>query len=195
MKSWKRITLMTFILIGGTAFFGYWSLNQFNNVFDNLSASYVANTLPITSSFKTDVGLASTPPEIAGELATSTDLELSFTFPQKNSEVYIGCTYELSWQSSTTVTALETVLIDAGTREPAGPIASGLAEENTIEKDSQNLKWKVGIVWPGEYYIKVSKMNGVKAEFRSKVFEISKIPEDLSTDEKENICKESGGSL
>lgn len=191
-----RIIIAVFVLIGGTVFFGYWSMNQFDNAFDNLSASYVASVLSAPSPSEiNDEQISTTSPEISGVLATSTDLELSFTFPQKGNEVYIGCTYLISWQSSTTISSLETALFDAGTRESTGPIASGLAKENTIEKGSQNLKWKIGNVWPGEYYIKVSKINEVESEFRSKVFEINKMSEDVGVYEKENICKESGGSF
>ena len=222
MKSWKRVTLVSFVLIGGTISFGYWSINRYNQALDNLSASYAsyfANIHSVYPSFKQKVELASTSPEISGEFATSTDktipsitvttttatttlsadtstdLELSFTFPQKNDEVFIGCTYQLSWQSSTTISSLKTALVDAGTGESMGPITSGLAKENAIEKDLQNLNWKVGVVWPGKYYIKVSNINGIDLETRSKVFTISKIPRDISANEKEKNCKESDGSF
>ncbi|MEX2013879.1 MAG: hypothetical protein WD896_00810 [Parcubacteria group bacterium] len=214
MKSWIRIILVVFVLIGGTISFGYWSTNQLNQAFDNLSAAYLASTYSVYPSLKQDVGLASTSPEISGEIATSTDLglastspeisgtvatttppEFSFTFPQNNTQVYIGCTYPISWESSTTINSLETALIDSGTRETMGPITSGLPREKVIETDSQNLKWKVGIVWPGGYYIKVSKINGIEAELRSKVFQINKMSENISTSEKEIICKGSGGLL
>jgi len=208
--AWKRIILVIFVLIGGVIFFRYWSINQFNQAFDDLSAfSYVAivNTPSFFSDKTKKEQTPTTTPEIISTPATSTDetiilsagtsadLELSFTFPQKNDEVYIGCAYQLSWQSSTTISLLKTALVDAGTRESMGPIASGLAKENAIEKDSQNLSWKVGVVWPGEYYIKVSNINGVDLETRSKVFTISKIPEGISADEKEKICKESNSSF
>lgn len=219
MNGWKRITLVICVLVGGTASFGYWTINQFNQAFDDLSASSVANTLTASASFKKDASLASvstttattstttapasklklatslvlttTPATFKPKLATSTDLGLSFTFPQTGDRVYIGCTYEVSWKSSTVINSLETVLVDAGTRDTMGPVTSGLAKENTIETDSQNLKWKVGVVWPGSYYIKVSKINGAKAEFRSKVFEISKMPKGIDEEEKINICLES----
>ena|SRR3989344_2324683 len=202
MRNWKRITLVIFVLVGGTTFFGYWSIKQFNNVFDDLSASLASTYSSYPSFFKQRAELASTFTEIYGGLATSTNSELtststvpelSFIFPQNNTRVYIGCTYPISWQSSTTINSLETALIDAGTREAVGPIASGLAKENTIGEDLVNLEWKVGVVWPGAYYIKVVKINGVEAEFRSKVFEINKMPENISTIEQKNICKESGG--
>ncbi len=191
MKSWKRITLVVFVLLGSTTFFGYWSFGQFDTVFDTLNASYLASTLSASSFHQTVTkrDVSTTSPEIATPVASSTDVELSFTFPQEDEGVYISCTYHISWQSPTTISSLETALIDAGTREPAGPIASGLAKENTIEPDAQNLTWKVGVVWPGEYYIKISKINGVEAEFKSKVFEINKMPEG-SDEEDNNLCPE-----
>jgi hypothetical protein len=193
MNDWKRITLVTFALIGGVTLFGYWSLNQFDNVFDNLGAAYITNTAPVSLSLKTDSEALATSTATSTDMGT--DLELAFTFPQSGDRVYYGCTYPISWQSSTTINSLGTTLIDAGTGESAGPIASGLAKENAIEKDLQNLNWKVGNVWPGDYYIRVSKINGIETEFKSKVFEINRIPEEIDASEQESICKESGGSL
>src|SRR3989338_2510291 len=200
MRNWKRITLVIFVLVGGTTFFGYWSIKQFNNVFDDLSASLASTYSSYPSFFKQRAELASTFTEIYGGLATSTNSELtststvpelSFIFPQNNTRVYIGCTYQISWQSSTTINSLQTALVDAGTMESVGPIASGLAKENTIGRDLQNLEWKVGVVWPGTYYIKVSKIHGVEVEFRSKVFEINKMPKGIDEEEKINLCRES----
>ena len=213
--------MVIFVLIGGTISFGYWSINQFNGALDDLSASYFAN-IRSAYSVRGDAsngvyppkdGLASASPEISGELTASTSSELastspeisatlapptapklSFTFPQKDTKVYIGCTYLISWQPTTMISSLEAALIDAGARKAIEPKISGLAKENTIEKESQNLNWKVGFsVWPGAYYIKVSKVNGVEAEFRSQVFKISQMPKGIDEEEKINICRESGG--
>lgn len=205
MKNWIRIFLVCFVLVGGTALFAYQSLNQFNKTLDDISASaFVIEAIPpIPFSNKTNKEQISTStpeiiststPETISTSATSTDLKLSFIFPKKNNEVYIGCTYQLfSFQSSTTIHSLETALIDAGAIETVEPIASGLARENKIEPNSQSLDWKVGAVWPGEYYIKVSNINGVDLE--SKVFTIRKMPKGISADEREKICKESDGSF
>ena len=221
MKSWKRITLVIFVLIGGTMSFGYWSINQFDIALDNISAPYFANThsvypvrgnasngvyppkdglasvsIETSGKLTTSTGseLASASQEVSEELATSTDPELSFTSPKKDAKVYIGCTYPISWQSTTMISSLEAALIDAGAREAVEPKTSGLAKENTIEKESQNLNWKVGFsIWPGAYYIKVSKINGVEAEFRSQVFKISQMPKGIDEKEKINICRESSG--
>lgn len=193
MKSWKRITLVTFVLIGGFASFGYWAITQFDiafDSFDSLSSSHLADTRSAYSSFKQNIVKEVASSTDAG-IDTDVDSGLSFTFPKSGDEVYVGCTYKISWQSLTDINSLETALIDYGTREPVGPIASGLAKENIFKADPQNLLWKVGVVWPGSYYIKVSKINGAEAEFRSEIFKINKIPEGLDGEDGVNICKES----
>ena len=223
MKNWIRIFLISFVLVGGAAFFVYHSLNQFNNTLDNLSASSfaIANIPPVlfsdktnkeqiptsspetisTTATSTDVSISTsatstfvTSTDIS-TTATSTDLKLSFVFPKKNSKVYIGCAYQLSFQSSTPIHLLEIALIDDGTNETVEPIASGLARENKIEPNSQSLDWKVGVVWPGKYYIKVSNINGVDLKKYSKVFTISKMRKGISVNEREKICKESNSSF
>jgi len=200
MKNWIRIFLVCFVLIGGTAFFAFYSINQLNKAFDDIEASFFATVkIPqVHFSDKTNKEQipTSTPetiptstPEIISTSATSTDLDLSFIFPKKNNEVYIGCTYQLSFQSSTTIRSLEIALLDDGTNETIEPSASGIARENKIEPNSQSLDWKVGVVWPGKYYIKVSNINGVELENYSKTFTIRKMPKDISVGEKEKICK------
>lgn len=189
--------------------FSYWSLNQFSKTLSNFETALTANVVSFSASLEKKTGPVSISPEIpevsaipapTSEVGAPTesvgvDLELSFTFPKKGAEVYIGCTYPISWQSSTTVNLLETILVDAGTSQSVGPIVSGLATENMIAEDLQNLNWKVGVVWPGAYYIKVSKINDTDIEFKSKVFTITRIPPGTDTDEQEKICKESGGSF
>jgi len=202
MKNIIRIFLICFVFVGGAAFFGYWSMNQFNRYFDGLSTS-LANVNSAHRSFsrpsRPNEEIALTTLDIFVGSATSTDpgsssststvSKLSLTFPENNTEVYIGCTYPISWHSSTTVNSLEVALIDVDTGETSGPIASGLAEEYEIKTDSQSLDWEVGVVWPGEYFILISKINGVEEEIKSKYFMINKMPEDISDNERENICK------
>jgi len=223
MKSWKRITLVIFVLVGGTMSFGYWSINQFNQAFDTASAAYLANASQAYSFVKQQrAELASTSPDVLGELATSTgsgqatstDLViassppvasvilatstvpgLSFTFPKIDTEVYIGCTYQISWLASTTINSLEAALIDAGTRDAVLPNTSGLAKENTTKKESQHLNWKVGPGSPGAYYIKISRINNVAAVIRSKIFKINEIPAGSNENEQRNLCEKTGGNL
>ena len=180
--------------------FGYWSVNQFNQVFDTLShtlsATSVANVSAVSSLLKKDAEVASTSPEVfTNAFATSTDSEVSFTLLHKDIGLYIGCTYPISWQASTTIRSLETTLVDAGTRKPTGPIASGLAKENNIETDSQNLKWKVGIVWPGKYFIEISSVNGIATDEISQRFIINEMPDGINAEDKKNLCDTTGGSL
>ena len=104
-----------------------------------------------------------------------------------------SCTYQIAWRSSTTIHSLYATLVDADTGKSMGPVASGLAKENTIEKEPQNLNWKVGFVLPGAYYIKISKINNVDIEAESEIFIINKISENIDISEQKNICEESGG--
>ena len=213
MKNWSRIVLVAFVLLGATLSFGYWSLNQFDTVFENLSASYVAisplvrelpttaTTTPVTAT-STSSGQATSTPITAEASSTpiivqddKIDPNFKLVFSPKGDSVYIGCTYEISWLNSTTIKSLEATLIDAGTRKPAGPIASGLAKENNIEANSQSLKWKVGVVWPGEYFISILNVNGVATDERSQKFRINVIPRELSEKEQKNLCEETGGNL
>lgn len=211
MKNGIRIFLVCFVLIGGTAVFGYWSLNRFNKSLDTFrdTCFAIANAPPVLYCNKTNKEQISTTitaatipeelvpapapepvpapepapvpapaPEPTQEItpasAIPTDLNLSFVFPKKTSEVYNGCTYQISFQSSAAIGSLATALIDAGAKEPVDPIKSGLAKENEIAPNSQSFDWKVGAVWPGEYYIKVTDIKGV--DVRSGVFTIKNRP-------------------
>jgi hypothetical protein len=193
MKNLLRVLLTCLVLVGGTAFFAYYQFNQFNNELDTLSASYlaIADISPISNKIRKEP-IPSTIPETVSTSATSTDLKPSFVF-FKNDEAYIGCTYQISFQSASTTGLLETALIDAGTTETAIPITDSLVEEDEIELNSQSIDWKVGSVSPGEYYIKASTNDGVDLE--SKVFTIRKMPAGLRASDREKICKESDGSF
>ena len=215
MKNWKRIFLTSFLLIGGATFFVFYSLTQFNDAFDDLSD---ASNFTITKTDTKTNTKVLPPSDINKEqipiIATSTDLGLSFVSPdvspEKDNEVYIDCTYELSFQSSATLYSVEIVLIDDSTGEIIEPIISGLTRENEINPNSQSLDWKVGAVlpgeysikmlnidgvdldWPGEYSIKMLNIDGVDLENTGEGFKIEKMAEGMSTDEKEEKCRELG---
>ncbi|MBI2046426.1 MAG: hypothetical protein HYT28_03350 [Parcubacteria group bacterium] len=207
MQDWKRILLVVFVLIGGTTSFAFWSFQQFDHVFDNtfenLSAFYVA----ISPRVHEPSSIATTTTEIATSTPTTSSdqdneqdnidpkFQLVFLPKPKGEDVYIGCTYEISWLASTTIKSLETVLIDAGTRKPTGPITSGLDKENNIEADSQSLQWKVGVAWPGEYFISISNVNGTTTDERSRKFIINEMPNGANKKEQKILCKETGGNL
>lgn len=195
MSNWKRISLIIFVLIGGTVAFGYWSINQFNLAFNSLDTSYLASTHEAYSSLKREVNLASTSPQVSEISASSTDMEVSFSFPKKGFNIYSGCTYEIPLQSSTTLASLEASLVDRGTKDLIDTTKSGLAKEIKIESDSSNFKWKVGSVWPGEYYIQTSKINGSDIQTKSEIFLINRMPEDIDVPAQKEICNKSNGIL
>lgn len=177
MGSWIRIILVAFVLIGGTTLFGFWSLSQFRIALDNLNASYLtlANALSAGVSQRLDNTSASTSPGTLEVVATSTDPAFSLVFPQEKDGIYIGCTYRISWQSSTTVESLGMSLVDAATLKPTGSTESGLNATST-KTGSGGLEWKVGNILPGEYYLEVSELNDQKVAERSGTFPIRKIP-------------------
>jgi hypothetical protein len=209
MKDWIRTFLVCVALIGGTAILAYLSLNQFNRTLDDLIASSlaIAAPIPIAEKSKTDPIPTSTAEFISTTTTsivtatstvstTSTDLTLSFTFPKQGSDMYFGCTYQLSFQSSTTVRSLSTDLIDEGTGEAIEATSSGLTRERKVEPNPQSIAWKVGVPWPGEYSIRASGINGDTSDiFSSDVFTIRMMPKGIRADEKAKICKESNGSL
>jgi hypothetical protein len=196
IKNWIRIVLVFTGLIGSTAAFGYWTLNQFNQVFDNLGASYIAiaDASPISlfdeaNEGKVSITLLKTASNL---LATTTSSEFNLLFPQKGKEVYADCTYMVPWQSTTT-NLIEIALVDAGTKMPVESRYSGLAREYVVEDDSQNFKWRVGAVWPGEYYLSVSKIDGVDQKMESNIFKLNRMPANLDKAEVADICLEANG--
>ncbi|MBU1348872.1 hypothetical protein KJ781_02290 [Patescibacteria group bacterium] len=206
MKHSIRVFLICLVLVGGTAIFAYELLNKFNVVFDDLSASGYAMALqPIPTVDKADTEqvptstsetipatATSTDLVISTDIATSTDLTFSFIFPKQDSALYFGCTYKLSFESSTTVHSLATAVIDAGTLDTVEQVASGLAMEHEIEPNTQSVDWKVGVAWPGEYSISASNINGTgSGKSYSAIFTIKMMPKGISAIERLKICEES----
>lgn len=174
MTSWKYTITVAFSLVGLTAFFGNWALNQFRIAFDSFDDYNQQAASGLISYKHTNTSTSS----------TSTIEDFVIISPQKGSVVNIGCNYDITWQSSTTVKSIGIALIDAGTLKPAGPIASGLSATSS-ETPLASLNWKVGNVWPGEYYISISKINGQDTNKKSGTFTINESPG------KENITKTS----
>jgi hypothetical protein len=191
MEGWKRILVVASILIGSVCFFGYWSLSQLNQVFDtlslNLSAASVAHTQTVSSFLEKEADVASTSPAVFNVFATSTKDGVSFTFLQQDTGLYGGCTYPILVQASTTIASVEAILVDAETRDPVASKVSGLAKAQALGK-SQDISWKVGAVPPGDYYIKVSKIDGATVAVRSSAFSIQRMKEGLTEKEKESLC-------
>lgn len=166
------------MLLGGVSYFGYWAFNQnklaldaYDVSYSQLGASLTAHTqLILDRATDKDTSDAITAPEV------------SFTFPTEGDELYIGCDYQVTWETATTtstssvaVTSLDIALVDAGTKEVMGPIASGLSATSTKE-GLEYLDWTVGDVGEGTYYVLISKINEQEISKESGVFTIQKIP-------------------
>lgn len=168
MSSWKYITLVVCVLIGAALFFGNWVSKQFKYAFNNFDASYNQLSASLTTNTKLVSENKITTPTDFSEIATTT-LDISIIFPKKEDDVYIGCDYEISWESNSTIKSIDIALVDAGTLKPAGPIASGLSATSS-ETELKGLDWKVGNVWPGQYYILISKINNQNIDKKSGIF-------------------------
>lgn len=115
------------------------------------------------------------------------DLDIAFVFPKKDSQIYNGCTYQVTFESAAAIGSLATVLVDAGAKDIVDPTKSGLAKESDIDPTTKSLAWEVKSVWPGPYYIKVTDVNGV--DVRSGVFSVKNLPKGISAEEKAKLCK------
>ena len=175
MGSWKYITLIVLLLVGCTLFFRQWSLHQFDVAFKTFDVSYnelassIAATNTIIVSNATSTQSAETP-------------DMTLTFPQKGNVLYVGCNYTVTWNATSSITALEIALVDAGTRKPSGPKTSGLSSTSSPAQ-IESLHWKVGNVWPGNYFIAISSINGNTVDKKSDVFTIE-------TPDNQQVCSQ-----
>lgn len=166
------------MLLGGVSYFGYWAFNQNKLALDAYDVSY--NQLGASLTAHTQLILDRATDKDTSDAVPAP--EVSFTFPTEGEELYIGCGYQVTWETATTtstssvaVTSLDIALVDAGTKEVMGPIASGLSGTST-EEGLAYLDWTIGDVWVGEYYLLVSKVNEQEISKESGVFTIQKIP-------------------
>lgn len=198
MQNWKYISIIVLLLLGAASFFGYWGVNQYKLALDAYDASYSQLSASIATHTKIILDrTTATNTDISGTATTSPDISL--IFPPTGDDVYSGCSYKITWETSTTtasstpIKSLDVALIDAETQEAMGQIASGLLKRYELEPDSQSLDWKVGVVLPGEYFILVSQIDSLEEDVKSKHFAVQQMPKSINADEQKNICKESGG--
>ncbi|MEK7613451.1 MAG: hypothetical protein AAB439_01070 [Patescibacteria group bacterium] len=187
MSKLLYISIVALILLGGVSYFGYWALNQNKLALDAYDVSY--NQLGTSLTAYTQLILERATDK--DTLGAATASEVSFTFPTEGDELYIGCDYQVAWETATTtstssvaVKSLDIALIDAETREVIGPIASGLSATST-DTESTYLDWKVGKVWPGKYHILISKINEQKTSTESAEFTVRQVPEG---ENKKDVC-------
>src|ERR1035437_3392175 len=119
MKTVGRIIIVSGLLIGGTFAFRFWALQEFNFTLDTMLANVAksstvfvsARVLPtIATSTSTATSTASTTIELA--TSTSVFTGLRFVFPTGKSHLYQGCSYIVTWQSSSTIETMNISLVD-----------------------------------------------------------------------------------
>lgn len=168
MANGKYILIVALILIGATVSFGYWALDEFNLAIAGLDNSY----RELSSSV---MALTSLQNSRQDNLATSTS-QVSFNYPSTDDDFTTGCLYNISLTSSTTIHSLELTLIDAENDKPIDSKSSGLSATSTIATSTvdkiNKIPWTVGKVTTGEYYLSLSKINGLEVDKKSAVFNI-----------------------
>lgn len=189
MKNAFKITTYVIILLGGTISFAYWSTTNFNIALSDIEKNQnmnLANIIPVEKPENTlqEEKLATTTPEVvfSGDLN-----EFKYIFPEKPTDVYKGCEYEISW-SNIGVNSIDISLVDAGTREVMGPVTSGIPKNLTGE-NIENYKWKVGNVWPGKYYILATNINSTEVQKKSASVNVISPPSDLSQTDIATFCE------
>jgi hypothetical protein len=198
MGYWKRILIVTCCLVGGAGCFYYWSLGQFNQAFSQLDVAYNSSALVVapeiapivtdtaTSTASTTMAVSTSPVGIISDIF--------FTFPVRGKTVYSGCTYDVAWTASSTVNSIDLSLVDAGTQKSLGPVTSGITA-HIADKRITGMQWKVGTVWPGNYYIGISQLNGTEVKMRSPKFIIEAIPDDVDVAQRADYCSQTGGKF
>lgn len=200
MKTALKIIVCSIILVGSTLFFAHWSINSLETELSRIDKIQETNLANIIAIQKTKQVEAESP---VTELSTTTTPELQttainvddfkFTFPATYIDVYKECTYTVSWDDIG-IESIDIALIDAGTKEKMGPISSGIPK-NIIGQNIKNFEWKVGNVWPGEYYIFVSKINNSEVQKKSALINIGGLSSDLDVNGRQAFCSEHAISL
>lgn len=183
MKDNKRIVFFVTLLIGGTLTFGFWSLYHFNKVFSNLDE--LSRDGVVYKTQKNIIASTTLNTDLSTTTIVSEDVGFKFIFPENKTDVYKGCQYKISWKSLSKINYIELSLVDAGTKEVIGPIAGGVPK-NLSGSDLLDFSWKVGNVWPGEYYILISNINNNPVREKTKIINIKEIPEGENL---ENFCQ------
>lgn len=193
MNPWKKIFAIAFVLVGGTASFGIWSISQFEKAFSQMevkSDTQRATAISIVSSAQevissstiaidqgtstlvstTTIFNATTSDQVASTTVSVFEpKDFSLTFPTQGKILYTGCTYDISWASSTRVDTFNLWLVDSDKIEKLRSDKSGLYGASSTPFIGKMI-WKVGDIVPGSYYILISKIDGVDVTYRSEKF-------------------------
>ena len=201
MKHTLRIIFFSIVLMGGALYFGYWAHNRFNQAFtdiDTATTTVVAHSVVAHASIPTlptpqatpkpDISTPAqpeTPKPTAVVLPKESTKDFAFTAPTKGMTLYQGCTYTIAWSPEVSTVAM--ALVDAGTREHMGPVTSGIPKTVTGAA-KKSIEWKVGSVWPGQYYILTASINDAAKVVKSGTFDIESIPKTMTPEQAKSLC-------
>lgn len=193
MNHWKKILSIAIILVGGTAIFGYWAINEFDKVFSRLVdtnnqvakagdlVSIVESSVVVSTSTDSTVS-TSTPVEIAITTLISGYFDpnnFSIITPQKGNTLYVGCNYNVKWNEPNLLSDADLWVVNAETIEKVHPSTSLLSVSSTTEPVS-NIDWKIGNIATGTYYILFSKINDQDFTYRSDKFYVEELGSDMT---------------
>lgn len=195
MSHVKRIVFWTILLIGLAVLFYFWAINQMHII---QSEEMVYTEPLITESVQKDIKpdpkfytvstsslmqillqkdldireWSSSTLKIGSFKIDSTDF--TFNFPNKKSVLYQNCTYKVDLDLGDTLKPnyMGVLLVDAGTQKEIGSKDSGLVYSLTFKENK--FLWSVGNIWPGEYYLMISMIEGNDVVVKSEKFYIEK---------------------
>ena len=199
MSHVKRIVFWTILLIGSAVLFYMWATNQMFMIQSEESAyveSLVAvppvhKKIEILSEFYTistsslmqvllqkDLDInewSSSTLKISSTTIDTTDF--AFIFPNKKNVLYQNCTYKIDTDLGDALKPnyMGVLLVDAGTQKDIKSRDSGLIHSLTFKENK--FLWSVGNIWPGEYYLLISMIDGKDVVVKSEKFYIYEKPE------------------
>ncbi len=215
MTSAKRIFIVTIVLLGGVSLFGLWSYNQINVAFDSVTSlrPQIASVVSVVKKIEPEgvIQIATTTvlenvnatsstsalqstSTVVGTTTEDSNLNMSFVYPVVKSELYQGCTYQITWTTKNNIKNVDMALVDGGSQKKITSGTSGLSTLIVLNNE-KTLMWKVGNVWPGKYFFLVSGINDIVVKIKSFAFNVNSMPDKASVSQKKAFCQEAGGDL
>lgn len=196
MSHVKRILFWTILLTGSAVLFYLWSKQQIK-IIEDKNMKYFESTVISTPIIEKEEELikyyqisASSSVQILlqkdldkNEWSTSTlkistttidGLDFGFIYPNKNANLYQNCKYKISLNIGEVLKPnyIGVLLFDAGNEKEVDSKQSGLVHSLTLIQNQ--FLWSVGNIWPGEYYLLISTIDGQDVNIKSEKFFINK---------------------
>lgn len=189
MKNVFWISGVSFLLIGSAYAFRIWALQEFAAALDQMTGNGTQKSLLASVGIAgQDMGSASTTLAVSSD--SSAPKQLTFMFPSDGDTLYEGCAYPVTWESSTTLTAIGLKIRDAHALQAVSPAVAGLPTNATTTNST--LQWRVGTVRPGTYYLEITSANGLEYQQRGPSIELAEPAQDAQLDV---LCKKTGGTI